>query len=317
MKSSHWFWVGWVLFALACGDAPSSERTVPKLPDIPIPAFSGDSAYQLVARQVAFGPRVPNTDAHRACAKWLEAKLNAYGAKVIVQNAEVQAFDGTSLYIHNLIASFEPEKARRVMLSAHWDTRPFADQDSVDQDEPIPGANDGGSGVAVLLEMARAMQSQRPEVGIDLFLWDAEDYGKSEVPGSYCLGTQHWVRNPHQADYLPMYGINLDMVGAKDAYFAREGVSLKFAPKVVENVWQAARRLGHDRYFKTHRSAGITDDHVYVNEIARIPMIDIIDQPQGEGFFEHWHTHRDDMDAISVQTLQAVGETLLEVVYRE
>ncbi|MEM7660294.1 MAG: M28 family peptidase [Bacteroidota bacterium] len=314
---------GWLLtllamawLAVACGDSAPTTQS-PTLPEIKVPAAVGDSAYAFVVKQVEFGPRVPNTEPHTACADWMVQKLASYGAEVQVQKATLQAFDGSPVNARNIIARFEPKKPKRVLLSAHWDTRPIADQDTVRRDEPIPGANDGGSGVAVLLEMARVMQAHRPNVGIDIIFWDAEDNGRSEVPNSYCLGTQHWARNPHTANYRPIYGINLDMVGAPNAYFPQEATSLKYAPEVLKDVWQTARRLGHDRYFKTHRSAAITDDHLYVNEIARIPMINIIDQPNGEGFFEHWHTHQDDLDAVSPRTLHAVAETLLEVVYRE
>lgn len=308
------------LFYFAILQSCSSEPKTPPPPpleEISYPGFSADTAYALIEQQLAFGPRVPNTQGHADCAKWIQTKLRSYGAKVQVQEAVLQAYDGTPLHSKNIIASFNPDKARRIMLSAHWDTRPVADQDSARRDEPIPGANDGGSGVAVLIELARLMHQQAPTVGVDLFFWDSEDYGNPNVDGSYGLGAQHWARNKHNPAYLPMYGINLDMVGGKDAYFSREGLSMKYASKIVEKVWQTARRLGHDTYFKTHRSAPLTDDHRYVNEIAKIQMIDIIDQPNGQGFFEHWHTHQDDIDAISKETLKAVGETMADVMYRE
>ncbi|MEM7374487.1 MAG: M28 family peptidase [Bacteroidota bacterium] len=305
-----------IVILQSCGTDPQAPPP-PPLQEISYPAFSADTAYALIEKQLSFGPRVPNTQGHVDCAKWMQDKLTAYGAKVQVQEAVLRAYDGTQLNSKNIIASFNPDKVRRIMLSAHWDTRPVADQDSVRRDEPIPGANDAGSGVAVLMELARLMQQQTPQVGVDLFFWDSEDYGNPNVDNSYGLGAQHWARNKHNPAYLPMYGINLDMVGAKDAYFSREGLSMKYAPKIVEKVWQTARRLGHDTYFKTHRSAPLTDDHRYVNEIAKIQMIDIIDQPNGQGFFKHWHTHQDDIQAISKETLHAVGETMADVVYRE
>jgi glutaminyl-peptide cyclotransferase len=226
----------WVLSLIAfvtlaaCGDDNAAKANklneVEVEPDLPIPDFSADSAYAFIEKQLSFGPRVPNTGGHLACADWMVKKFEAYGAKVKRQTAVVNAFDGTPLNMQNIIASYNPEKNRRILLSAHWDSRPFADQDSVRQNEPIPGANDGGSGVGVLLEIARQLGQMAPRVGVDIILWDAEDYGKTEVAGSYCLGSQYWVENKHKANYSAMYGINLDMVGAHNARFTREGHSM-------------------------------------------------------------------------------------------
>lgn len=282
-----------------------------------MPTFQADSAYAFVAQQVAFGPRVPNSGGHRACGDWLMATFARYGARVQAQESVVRAFDGTALNMRNIIASFQPEKKRRILLTAHWDTRPFADEDSSRQQEPIPGANDGGSGVGVLLEVARQLGQQAPQVGVDIILWDAEDYGSSEHENSYCLGSQYWSRQPHVPGYMPMYAINLDMVGAEGAYFTREGISEQYARSVLDKVWYTARSLGYDRFFRSHSSEGIIDDHTYMNLVARIPTIDIIDRPGGNRFFPHWHTHRDDLSTISRETLGAVGQTLLTVVYQE
>lgn len=297
------------------------ETLPPPLADIPIPDFQADSAYAYIEKQLSFGPRVPNSNGHLACANWLEQELRALGGAMYLQPAEVEAYNGTRLYMQNIIASFQPEKKTRIILSAHWDTRHIADADpdSSKQSEPIPGANDGGSGVGILLEIARLLGQQPPEVGIDIILWDAEDYGDPDgnVQNSYGLGSQYWARNPHKPGYKAKYGINLDMVGAAGATFFQEGQSRTYASEVVKKVWDTAHRIGYGSYFPYLPSDGIVDDHLYVNAIARIPMIDIIHQPNGEGFFEHWHTHQDDIDVISKETLKAVGQTLLEVVYRE
>lgn len=299
----------------ACGEEPAPPP--PQRPAVVVPAFAADSAYAFVAQQVAFGPRVPNTAAHQACGDWLLAKLARYGAKVQTQEASVRAYDGTLLPMRNLIASFRPEQKRRILLTAHWDTRPVADEDSSRQTEPIPGANDGGSGVAVLLEIARHLGANPPPVGVDIIFWDVEDYGSSQHENSYCLGSQYWARQPHQPGYMPLYAINLDMVGASGAYFTREGISEQYARSVLDKVWQQARALGYERYFRSHSTDGIIDDHTYLNLVARIPTIDIIDRPEGTRFFDHWHTHRDDLAIIDPETLHAVGHTLLAVVYHE
>lgn len=295
-------------------DASGADQATP--PPANVPDFDADSAYAYIEKQLSFGPRVPNTAAHVACAQWLMAKLDSFGATVITQPAVVQAFDGTALNMVNIIGAYHPESQRRIMLSAHWDTRPFADEDDERQDEPIPGANDGASGVAVLLEIARQFAQQDPGLGVDIVFWDAEDYGKSEVRDSYCLGAQYWARNKHVPGYEAMWGINLDMVGAPNARFTREGQSMQYAPQVVDRVWRTASLLGYGQYFSSLRTDGIIDDHVYVSRLGGVPMIDIIDQPSGQRFFEHWHTHEDDLDAISRETLKAVGQTVLTVVYQ-
>ena len=307
---------------LSCG-SESSQKPADNtpvevaIPDIPIPDFSADSAYAFVEKQLSFGPRVPNTGGHLACADWLVKTFESYGAKVSTQPAVVQAYNGTPLNMVNIIAVYAPEKQRRVLLSAHWDSRPVADEDDERQDEPIPGANDGGSGVGILLEIARHLGQTNPNIGVDIILWDAEDYGSPSVSGSYGLGSQHWSRNKHRSGYKALYGINLDMVGAEGANFPKEGHSMQYASNIVDKVWRTASIEGFGNYFSNERTDPIIDDHVYVNAIGGVPMIDIIDQPNGRGFFEHWHTHGDDIDAISKETLKAVGQTVMAVVYRE
>jgi len=284
-----------------------------------VPEFSGDSAYVWVEKQLSFGPRVPNTGPHFACADWMVEKFESFGAKVTRQGASVQdPVTGQILNIQNIIASYNPEQTQRIMLSAHWDTRPVGDQDSDTgrRNQPIPGANDGASGVAVLLEIARHLSEKASGVGVDIFLWDAEDGGNSNIPNSFCLGSQYWAQNKHIPGYQAMWGINLDMVGASGARFYREGQSMQYAASVVDRVWRTAALLGHEGYFTMERTPGIIDDHYYINTMAGIPMIDIIDQqPDGQGFFPHWHTHADDIHTINPETLRVVGQTVMSVVY--
>ena len=316
------------LFFAACQPetAPSTkpEATLPTLP--PVPLFNGDSAYAYVAKQVSFGPRVPGTAEHRACGDWLVEKLTAFSDTVIEQHAKVTIYNGQQVPMRNIIASWHPEKKERILLFAHWDTRPMADQDPERTNEPIDGANDGGSGVGVLLEIARHLAQVAPQVGVDIFLTDVEDMGEphgamglgQESLKTWCLGTQYWVKNPHVPNYKARFGILLDMVGSKDAKFAREGYSMRYAAGVVNKVWKAAAAAGHgDRFLSETRNYVGVDDHVFVNE-AGIPSIDIIayDATTG-GFPSTWHTHADNMDNIDKESLQAVGATVAQVVWTE
>lgn len=292
---------------------PSKEKKL-----INAPEFSADSAYEWIKKQLSFGPRVPGTNAHQKCREWLVQKFKSYGAEVHVQKAKIKTYNGREIEISNIIARYGVEKPKRVMLSAHWDTRPFADEDSVRQSEPILGANDAASGVAILIEMARHLQNQSTHIGIDIFLWDAEDMGNSEVEDSYCLGSQYWAKNIYPPNYRAVYGINLDMVGAKNAQFPQEGISQKYAQGILDKVWQTAHQIGYGAYFIYQVSAPITDDHYYINKIAGIPMIDIIHKDiTKDHFFEQWHTHGDNLDVIDKNTLKAVGQTLLQVIYNE
>lgn len=320
-----------VVFLNACSQEPEQtidQENTDSRPEIAIPEFNVDSAYHYIQQQVDFGPRVPNTQAHAATADFLVQKLKSYGADVQVQAFDATAFDGTSLALQNIIASFNPGVSKRILLAAHWDSRPFADKDTQDKQEPIDGANDGGSGVGVLLELARLFQSQPPAVGVDIILFDGEDYGEPEGYENshesssqvwWCLGSQHWAQNKHEKNYMAYYGILLDMVGAEGAQFYREGVSMRAAPSIVKKVWGQAQELGHGRYFVYENSPEIVDDHIYVNYNAKIPMIDIVEYAPGTDayFADYHHTHQDNMEIISKETLQAVGETVANVVYQE
>lgn len=306
------------------GSGHSSAEEAPPEEKVAVPKFERDSAYLFVERQLAFGPRVPNTEAHRECKEWLVEKFNSYGAKVIEQDFQAEAYTGERLNATNIIAQFNPEATKRIVLAAHWDSRPFADSPINEErkDEPILGADDGGSGVAVLLEVARQLQAHPIDIGVDIVLFDAEDYGESggERAETYALGSQYWSRNLHvSGKQRPRYGILLDMVGARGARFPREYYSMQFAPQLVRKVWTLAQNMGYGNYFVNDTGGGITDDHYFVNTIAKIPMIDIINRQPGTqtGFGEHWHTHDDDMDIIDPRTLRAVGQVVLAVVYRE
>jgi len=315
----------------SCGPGQTQRvTTAPSLSErikqISVPEFNKDSAYYYIERQVAFGPRVPNTAEHIACAVYLEQTLKRFAHKVYVQEARVRAYTGVTLNIRNIIGSFNPESRNRILLCAHWDTRPYADHDPdpANHFKPILGANDGGSGVGVLLEIARLLAQYPVNYGIDIIFFDAEDYGEHQsVPAqtidNWALGSQYWSRNPHIPNYTARFGILLDMVGAYDAVFTMEGTSMHYAPDVMKKVWDIAHQIGYGSYFSYERTSPIVDDHTFINKIIGIPTIDIIqsgtDMPHG--FFKYWHTMKDNMDIIDRKTLKAVGKTVLTVLYLE
>ena len=255
-------------------DTPVAESII----TVKASAFSGDSAYAFVARQVAFGPRVPNSAAHRKCGDYLVATLKKYGAEVTVQEFSATAYNGTQLQARNIIAAFNPKATKRILLAAHWDTRHVADKDSSRTKQPIDGANDGASGVGVLLEVARIVSSgnPKPAVGVDIILFDVEDYGIPEFDDRskyvnaennaefYCLGSQHWGKNPHKPGYSAYYGILLDMVGAKNATFFKEQSSVEYASGILDKVWNVAQALGYGQYFRSEQSPAVTDDHTFM-----------------------------------------------------
>ncbi|MES2617778.1 MAG: M28 family peptidase [Bacteroidota bacterium] len=312
-----------ILTASACnnpgttGTTGNSDTTQVK-PTVTVD-FNGDSAYQYVKSQVDFGPRVPGSTGHTKCHAYLVQLLKQYADTVYEQNTTARTYDNHVIPVKNIIAAFNPKMTERILLCAHWDTRPFADQDTKDRDKPILGANDGASGVGVLLEIARNLSKQSTSVGIDIVLFDAEDWGDNsgKTEDSYCLGSQYWSKNLHIPGYKAEFGILLDMVGAPNALFGYEDASRAFAAPTVSLVWQTAAKAGYGDYFKDFDRGGITDDHVYIMRNASIPTIDIIDfDPMTSSKFgKYWHTHADNMDAISAKTLKAVGQTLHNVIY--
>ena len=317
------------LLMVACDRDKKKGGETTEVEDTPLeaPAFDADSAFYFVKAQTDFGPRVPNTEAHRKCADFLKNKLAEFCDTVIAQEFIATAFDGTQLQSCNLIGSFDPENPNRIVFAAHWDSRPFADHDpdEANHQQPIDGANDGASGVGVLLEIARQLSLKSPEVGVDIVFFDAEDYGTPEgveaPPGEWWgLGSQYWSRHPHRDGYRARYGALLDMVGAPDAHFRYEYFSNRDARIVLNHVWNIADMLGFgDTFIAQPSGHATTDDHYYVNTIARIPMIDIIHQDDytGTSFPATWHTMNDNIDHIDKNTLAIVGKTLLCVIYNE
>lgn len=323
--------IAFIMLFYSCGGRQQSSGVhTPSLAErimkADVPYFNPDSAYHFVKQQVDFGPRVPNTSAHAACADYLSQTLGRFTPHVIVQEARVKAYDGTILNIKNIIGSFNPDTKNRVLLCAHWDSRPYADHDPdpANHYSPILGANDGASGVGVLLELARQLSLNPVNTGVDIIFFDAEDYGEHQSMQArtgdfWALGSQYWARNPHKPNYTARFGILLDMVGASNAVFTMEGTSMYYAPDIMKKVWDIAHQISYGSFFSYQRTNPIVDDHTYVNEIIRIPTIDIIHYSTDTetGFFEHWHTVNDNMDVIDKNTLKAVGKTVLTVLYLE
>ena len=307
---------------------PNEEQAPLRI--VQVPPFNADSAYSFVEKQVKFGPRVPNTKAHNQAADYFINQFKKYGATVYEQDFDAVTWDNQKIQLKNIIASYNPDAQKRILLAAHWDTRPYADKDTEKKDAPFDGANDGASGVGVLLEISRLLsQNKMPSVGVDIILFDGEDWGEKEnerskiqLPDGYenwwCLGSQYWAKHKHQKNYSAYFGVLLDMVGSKHAQFFREGASLEYAPSVVDKVWGTASRLGYTDYFVKTNVPSITDDHVFVNEIGKIPMIDIVHYQSGVGFFgDYHHSRKDNLSLISKETLSAVGATLMNVLYYE
>jgi hypothetical protein len=300
----------------------SADENGEKTVNLSSPDFNADSAYAYTKTQVDFGQRIPGTAAHQKCADYLVAKLKSFGADVSIQGEKTQTYDGKSFQLKNIVAAFNPDKKNRVLITAHWDARPFSDQDTdpANRAKPFDAANDAGSGVAVILEMARQIQQKQPNVGVDFVLWDLEDYGKAndETPdeSTWCLGSQYWAKKAIAAGYKAMYGINLDMVGGGNAQFTQDEISRQSAPNIVNQVWDIGNEIGYASYFTKIPSGKLVDDHFWMNK-AGIPSIDIIHYNDNSGFYINWHTQLDNLANIDKNTLKATGQTVLETIYRE
>lgn len=335
MKKSK-IMIALLIVALIAGAAfnflPSNKAEVSETEEIekvqPVgPDFNADSAYIYLQEQCNFGPRTMNSTAHDKCEKWIIQKFEQYGCKVTTQKATLNGYDGTPLRSTNIMASYNPEATTRIMFCAHWDCRPWADNDpdSTNWHKPIIAANDAASGVGVMIELARILKGSGLELGVDFICFDAEDYGtpqwfEGEDPGdTWALGAQYFANNLPEG-YAPRYGILLDMVGGVGAKFYREGMSMQYAPAIVKKVWNAARQVGYGSYFPKADGGMITDDHIPVNQTANIPCIDVIpyypDCAQSS-FGPTWHTIADNMDNIDKNTLKAVGQTMVQVLFTE
>ena len=288
------------------------------------PTFNVDSAFEFIRQQCEFGPRVMNSAAHDSCGNWIVEKFKSYGATVYEQTADLKLYDGTNIKNRNIIAAFNPDKTERIIIASHWDSRPWADHDSDSSKHktPIDGANDGASGVGVMLELARIFTTTPPSMGVDLICFDAEDAGTptwdssaEETENSWCLGSQYWAGKHHVDGYGANYGILLDMVGGPNSVFYKEGYSVRMASSVVDRVWAAGQRLGFGSYFRNEMTGYVTDDHLQICH-SGIPCADVIasDKDNG-GFCRTWHTVSDNINNIDRNTLKAVGQTITEVIF--
>lgn len=330
MKLKFLFFAATLVVAIfsSCGSAKSgkSENTANDISSVPV--FSADSAYSYIERQFLFGPRVPATSAHDSCLNWMVETLRGFNAdSVMIQRGEVKIYDASTKPLANVIASYNLQANSRILLCAHWDSRPFADQDVNPEIRkmPIPGVDDGASGVGVLMEVARNLGMQTPNVGVDIIFFDLEDWGAPEwenrsasEENGWCLGSQYWAKNKHEMGYTAQFGILLDMVGGSDTKFYREYFSDMGARWVNDKVWNMAHDLNMDDRFVSRAGGAITDDHMAVMKFGGIPCIDIVAyNPNGNsGFPAYWHTHKDDMSNISRNTLHDIGTLLLHIIYK-
>ncbi|MDQ7948584.1 MAG: M28 family peptidase [Pedobacter sp.] len=324
MKQFTYYAIALLMCLQACRSDQSKTDESETAIKLVSPDFNADSAFVYTKAQVDFGPRIPSTAAHTKCLEYLFQKLKSFGADVAVQEGPAQTFDGKKHTLKNIIAQFSPEKTSRVMVTAHWDARPFSDQDpDVNmKNKPFDAANDGASGVAIILEMARQIQQKNPEVGVDFILWDIEDYGKPNDESinetTWCIGSQYWAKNRNTKAHrpLPLYAINLDMVGGGNAQFTQDEISRKYATPIVNKIWDIGNEIGYGAYFINVPSGNLIDDHFWVNQ-AGIPCVDIIHYADQSGFYINWHTQLDNLNNIDRNTLKAVGQTVLETIYRE
>lgn len=285
--------------------------------------FDENLAYSYIEKQVSFGPRVPSSSQHAACAEWIIEELSKIADTAYIQEFEAVTFDGKKHKGKNILAKLNPSNPNRIQLAAHWDTRPMADQDVSNQGIPILGADDAGSGVGIILSLIRTLKEKKVNIGVDIAFFDIEDYGQPQNSGlppmehSWCLGSQYWGKN-YKEEFRPRWGILLDMVGSKSASFSKEEISMLYAPNLVNRIWNIASGLGYDEMFKESTPFTIEDDHVYMNTLAAIPTVDIINyRSEANKFGEHWHTHRDNIDIIDKKTLKVVGNVLELLILEE
>ncbi|MBP6234547.1 MAG: M28 family peptidase [Saprospiraceae bacterium] len=283
-----------------------------------VPAVNADSAYSFIEKQLSFGVRVPGTDGHLKTRDWIISKMKSYGASVEIQEFKSSFLTKKDVPSYNIIAKINPEIQERIALFAHWDTRLIAekDADQSKKDKPIDGAVDGASGVAGLLEIARLVKDHPIDLGIDFVFFDVEDQGDDTSNLSWCQGSQFWSKSVANQESKPQFGILLDLIGAKNATYSKEEYSAKMAGSIQKKVWELAAVMGKGNVFINAPIGAITDDHYYVNTIANIPCIDIIETKPSGYFSEYHHTHNDNITAIDKNNLAAVIQVVTAVAYK-
>lgn len=274
--------------------------------------FEGATAFGYIQQQVGFGPRVPGTEAHRKMAAWLDSLLRQRADTVIVQSWKHVTAKGDTLPLRNFLARFNPAAEKRLLFLAHWDSRPVSDNPrSPDPSRPVPGANDGGSGVALLLGVADALKRTPPAIGVDLLFVDGEDYGDfSKTPADVLIGSRYYGAN-QVAGPKPLYAVLFDLVADKDLQLYQEGNSLIGAPEVVELVWDTAKDLGYGGYFIATPRHTLIDDHIELQK-AGIRAVDVVDFD-----YPSWHTPDDTIDKVDAGSLQIVGDVAMALIRRE
>ena len=318
------------LTLFSCGGRTGKAQQQDTIPMQPCPQFVAENAMQLIKAQCGFGPRVPGTAAWKECGDSIVAWFSFLGLDVEEQNTTVTIYDGSTFPCRNITASLNPESLDRILLCAHWDSRPWADNDPDEQNRrsPVMAANDGASGVAVLLELARILSEDKSiKTGIDFVCFDAEDCGtpqwddaeRNESESTWCLGSKQWAREAANRDYKARFGILFDMVGGRGSTFSKEGISMYYAQPVTELLWHIAQQIGYGHYFPMRDGGSIVDDHVNVNQIAKVPCLDIVpyhtDGPSSFG--PTWHTSSDTPDNIDPNVLEAVGQSVLQLIYND
>jgi Zn-dependent M28 family amino/carboxypeptidase len=305
-----------LVLALACGGADGrGEQGSGASSAVSYPRFDGAAAYDFVERQVEFGPRVPGRPGHRAMAEWVEGYLAARADTLIIQRFTHVTASGDTLPLVNFLARFRPSASASLLLLAHWDTRPVSDAaaEAEDREKPVPGANDGASGTAILLELAEMLSERPPPRGVDLLLVDGEDYGDFSEDRDVFLGSRYFALNQPDG-FEAEYGVLLDMVGDRELHIYVEGNSNRLAPEVVDRVWSIAERLGFGDIFHRSTRHTIRDDHLPLNEVG-IPTADIIDFDYPDSSQRYWHTPEDTPDKVSASSLGVVGTVMTRLIY--
>ncbi|MCI0706639.1 MAG: M28 family peptidase [Ignavibacteriae bacterium] len=321
MNNRPWLHCLLLLLALAAVSCTkqqeqSEPQPSPRIEEalVSVPEFDSQSAFKYLTTQTDFGPRNPGSQGHRACLTFLQTELSKYAEAVTVQNFSGADYKGKQYQLTNVVSSFNLQATDRILLTAHWDTRPWADEDAntAKHNTPVLGANDGASGVAVMLEIARVLKQQPPPIGVDIVLFDGEDIGKSGSLDTWCLGSKHFARTK-ATGFNPRFAINIDMIGDKMLAIPREEYSEQNVPDVVNMIFSIAGKLNLHQ-FADKRGSAVYDDHIPLNDVG-IRAVDLIDFNYPDETNRYWHTTEDTPDKCSAESLGAVGKVLLYVIY--